>query len=92
MLSYWLQPFDEATLADMPFADRLQPAGEVATRPSLFGNCLEVEQKTGGRIVAGSVTRTRRKSTARKAALARIARTGQGEIVEQASSARTDAD
>lgn len=23
MLSYWLQPFDEALLADMPFADRL---------------------------------------------------------------------
>ncbi|TJX05712.1 MAG: hypothetical protein E5X43_03670 [Mesorhizobium sp.] len=39
----------------MPFADRLQPAVEVASRPPLLGNRLEVEQKTRGRIVAGSV-------------------------------------
>ncbi|RWB03432.1 MAG: hypothetical protein E5Y16_24055 [Mesorhizobium sp.] len=55
MLSYWLQPFDEAPLADMPFADRLQPVGELANRPPLLGDRLEVEQKTGGRIVAGSI-------------------------------------
>lgn len=55
MLSYWLQPFDEAPLADMPFADRLQPVGELANHPPLLGDRLEIEQKTGGRIVAGSI-------------------------------------
>ncbi|MER8405120.1 hypothetical protein [Mesorhizobium sp. M0185] len=40
---------------DMPIADRLQPASKIVGRATFLGNCLEVEQKAGGLIVAGRV-------------------------------------
>ena len=54
-LSYCRQPFDEALLPGMPFADRAEPAGEILTRALFPGDHAQVMQKACRLVISSGV-------------------------------------
>ena len=55
VLSQRPQAFYETLLARMAILDNTQSAAEILGRPVLVGDCLKVEKKAGGFVVAGAV-------------------------------------
>lgn len=53
--SYCRQPFDEARLADVPFADRAEPAGEILTRTLFPGDNAQIMQKACRLVISSGV-------------------------------------